>query len=118
MIRKIRIEEAIGMPLAHSVTKVVPGKLKKPAFERGHVIEKEDVPEFLRIGKEHIYVLKLVKGEIHEEEAALSFIITSSGSPSRHRGIGPGRRGTSLRAYGDSPPRRRDRPPSSPSFAG
>ncbi|MBF8303794.1 MAG: molybdopterin-binding protein, partial [Dehalococcoidia bacterium] len=38
MIKKIEVEKAIGMRLAHDVTKIVPGKFKGPLFKRGHVI--------------------------------------------------------------------------------
>jgi molybdenum cofactor synthesis domain-containing protein len=71
MLQKVRLEEAIGLILAHDVTKVVPGKFKGPVFRRGHVIREEDFPELLSIGKEHIYVMKLEEGEVHEEEAAI-----------------------------------------------
>ena len=71
MIRKIRVEEAIGMALAHDLTKVVPGGFKGPAFKRGHIITKDDIPELLSIGKEHVFVLNLTEGQIHEEEAAI-----------------------------------------------
>jgi molybdopterin biosynthesis enzyme len=71
MISKVRVEDAIGMPLAHDLTKVVPGGFKGPAFKRGHIITKDDIPELLSIGKEHVFVLELTEGQVHEEEAAL-----------------------------------------------
>jgi hypothetical protein len=71
MIRQVKVEEAIGMALAHDLTKVVPGGFKGPAFKRGHIITKGDIPELLNIGKEHIFVLDLAEGQVHEEEAAL-----------------------------------------------
>ena len=71
MISRVRVEEAIGMTLAHDITKVVPGSFKGPAFRRGHTIKEEDVAEFLRIGKEHVFIMELDEGQIHEEEAAL-----------------------------------------------
>jgi molybdenum cofactor synthesis domain-containing protein len=71
MLRKVKLNEAIGMVLGHDVTKVVPGKFKGPVFRRGHIIQKEDLPELLSIGKEHIYVIDLEEGEVHEEEAAI-----------------------------------------------
>lgn len=70
MLRKVKVAEAIGLVLSHDITKVIPGKFKGPAFRRGHVIQKEDIPELLSIGKEHIYVMELNEGEVHEEEAA------------------------------------------------
>jgi molybdenum cofactor synthesis domain-containing protein len=71
MLRKVKLDEAVGMVLGHDVTKVVPGKFKGPVFRRGHIIQKEDLPELLSIGKEHIYVIDLEEGEVHEEEAAI-----------------------------------------------
>jgi hypothetical protein len=71
MIKKVRVEEAVGMALAHDLTKVIPGGFKGPAFRRGHIISKEDIPALLDIGKEHVFVLTLIGGQIHEEEAAI-----------------------------------------------
>ncbi|MGQ9647518.1 MAG: molybdopterin-binding protein [Thermodesulfobacteriota bacterium] len=70
-MKKIRIEDAVGLMLGHDVTQIIPGKYKGPRFKRGHRIRKEDIPEFLKIGKEHIYVMDLKSGIIHEDEAAL-----------------------------------------------
>jgi len=70
MLKKVKLDEAIGMVLGHDVTKVVPGEFKGPAFRRGHIIRQEDVPELLNIGKEHVYIIEEEEGEVHEEEAA------------------------------------------------
>jgi len=65
------IEDAIGMVLGHDVTQIIPGEYKGPRFKRGHKIRKEDIPEFLKIGKEHVFVMELKPGIIHEDDAAL-----------------------------------------------
>jgi molybdenum cofactor synthesis domain-containing protein len=70
-MKKIRIEDAVGMVLGHDVTQIIPGKYKGPRFKRGHKIKKENIPEFLKIGKEHIYVMDLKPGIIHEDDAAI-----------------------------------------------
>lgn len=70
MISRVKVEEAVGMTLAHDVTKVVRGGFKGPAFRRGHTIKQEDIPEFLNIGKEHVFIMDLDDGQVHEEEAA------------------------------------------------
>jgi molybdenum cofactor synthesis domain-containing protein len=70
-VRKIKIEDAVGMVLSHDVTQIIPGEYKGPRFKRGHRIRKEDIPEFLKIGKEHIYVMDLKPGILHEDDAAL-----------------------------------------------
>src|SRR4030043_269870 len=69
-MKKINIEDAVGMVLGHDVTQIIPGEYKGPRFKRGHLIREEDIPEFLKIGKEHIYVMDLKPGIIHEDDAA------------------------------------------------
>jgi molybdenum cofactor synthesis domain-containing protein len=71
MKREVRVEQAVGMMLAHDLTRIVPGEFKGRAFKKGHVIREEDIPALLDIGKEHIYVLELEEGELHENDAAL-----------------------------------------------
>jgi len=70
MLTKVHSEEAVGMVLAHDITRVVPGVFKGAAFRRGHVISEADIPELLKLGKEHVYVMNLENGEIHEDDAA------------------------------------------------
>jgi molybdenum cofactor synthesis domain-containing protein len=70
MLKIIPVQEAVGLPLAHDITEIVPGKHKGPAFRRGHVIRPEDVSKLLDVGKAHIYVMELEKDELHEEDAA------------------------------------------------
>ena len=79
MISKIRVEDAIGMTLAHDITKIAPG-FKGPAFKRGHLIKQEDIPELLNIGKEHVYVLSLNADEVHEDQAAIRMAGAVAGS--------------------------------------
>lgn len=70
MLRVIPVEEAVGLPLAHDITEIVPGKHKGPAFRRGHIVRKEDISKLLDVGKRHLYVMELEKDELHEEDAA------------------------------------------------
>ena len=69
-MKTVPVQEAVGMVLCHDMTRIVPGESKGPAFRKGHVIAQEDIPTLLEIGKEHVYVLNLEKGRIHENEAA------------------------------------------------
>lgn len=80
MLKKVKLDEAIGMALGHDITKIVPGKFKGPGFSRGHVIRKEDIPELLSMGKEHVYIMELEEEEVHEEEAALRIAKAICGS--------------------------------------
>jgi len=68
-IRKVRVEDAVGMVLGHDMTKIVPGEYKGPAFKKGHVIREEDIPHLRNIGKAHIYLIELTAGQVHENEA-------------------------------------------------
>lgn len=70
MLKVVPVEEAVGMPLAHDITEIIPGKRKGPAFRRGHVVRPEDVPKLLDVGKAHLYIMELEEGELHEEDAA------------------------------------------------
>jgi molybdenum cofactor synthesis domain-containing protein len=80
-MRTLRVEEAVGMVLAHDLTKIVPGEFKGAAFRKGHVIKQADVEQLKSMGKNHINMLELVDGTIHENEAALriSSAISSHG---------------------------------------
>jgi molybdenum cofactor synthesis domain-containing protein len=68
---KIKAENAVGTILAHDITRIIPGKFKGVGFKKGHILKKEDIPELLKIGKEHIYVLNLSEDQLHEDDAAL-----------------------------------------------
>lgn len=78
-MQEIRVEEAIGTTLMHDITRIVPGKFKGRAFAKGHVIKEEDIPELLKLGKEHVYVGELHSGRVHEHDAALRIAAVVSG---------------------------------------
>lgn len=69
-MKKIPVEQAVGMTLCHDITKMVDG-FKGAAFRRGHVIREEDIEELLNIGKKTVFVWEEDAGEIHEEDCAL-----------------------------------------------
>lgn len=69
-MKTVKLEEAIGLKLAHDVTEIRPGEFKGPAFRQGHVVCEEDLCRLQRLGKNHLYVLELQEDEIHENEAA------------------------------------------------
>lgn len=70
MLKVIPVEEAVGLPLAHDITEIVPGKHKGPAFRRGHIVRQEDISKLLDVGKRNLYVMELERDELHEEDAA------------------------------------------------
>lgn len=69
-MKVVPVQEAVGMVLCHDLTRIVPEEFKGPAFRKGHVVRSEDIPLLLNMGKEHLYVLSLSEGQIHENEAA------------------------------------------------
>ncbi len=69
-MKKINVEEAVGMELCHDVTAIRDG-FKGAEFKRGHLITKEDIPKLLNLGKKQIFVWEENAGEIHEEECAI-----------------------------------------------
>jgi molybdenum cofactor synthesis domain-containing protein len=79
MLKVIPVEEAVGLPLAHDITEIIPGKHKGPVFRRGHIIRPEDVSKLLDVGKAHIYVMELEKDELHEEDAAVRLAKAAAG---------------------------------------
>lgn len=80
MLRVIPVEAAVGLPLAHDITEIIPGKHKGPAFRRGHIIRQEDVSKLLDVGKANIYVMELEKDELHEEDAARRLAKAAAGT--------------------------------------
>ena len=69
-MKKIRVEDAVGMALCHDITAMRDG-FKGAAYKRGHVITQEDIPALLDLGKRTVFVWEENAGEIHEEDAAL-----------------------------------------------
>lgn len=70
MHKTVKVADAVGMVLAHDMTEIRPGEFKGRAFKKGHVVREEDVARLKRMGKEHIYVLDIQPGYLHEDEAA------------------------------------------------
>lgn len=73
-MRKVRTEEAVGMVLAHDITRIVPGQFKGPAFRKGHIVTSEDISKLLDLGKENLYVWEAKDGWLHEDEAASAIV--------------------------------------------
>lgn len=69
-MKTVRVEDAVGMVLAHDLTKIVPGEYKGAAFKKGHIVRAEDVEPLKKMGKYHINIFELDENTLHEEEAA------------------------------------------------
>ena len=68
-MKKIRVEQAIGMELCHDITEMRDG-FKGAVFQRGHIIREEDIPKMLDVGKRTVFVWEENAGEIHEDDCA------------------------------------------------
>jgi len=71
MYKTVKLEEAVGLILAHDVTEIRKNEFKGRAFKKGHKIATSDICHLQRLGKRHIYVLDLPDDYMHEDDAAL-----------------------------------------------
>ncbi len=69
-MKTVPVHQALGMVLCHDVTQIIPGQFKGPAFKRGHIVQRDDIPRLLNMGKENLYVWEMHDGVLHEDEAA------------------------------------------------
>ena len=69
-MKLIRTVDAAGQVLCHDITQIIPGEFKGARFKKGHIIQPEDIPVLLSIGKENLYVWEKKPGILHEDEAA------------------------------------------------
>lgn len=69
-MKLIPTQDAVGHMLCHDMTQIIPGQYKGARFRKGHVVQPEDVPVLLSMGKEHLYVWELTPGVVHENDAA------------------------------------------------
>lgn len=78
-MKTVPVQEAVGMVLCHDLTQIIPGGFKGPAFKKGHILEPDDIPRLLSMGKEHIYAWDVQNGLLHENEAAVRIARAASG---------------------------------------
>jgi molybdenum cofactor synthesis domain-containing protein len=78
-LKEVPVREAVGMMLPHDMTQILPGEFKGRLFKKGHVITEADIEPLLSIGKEHIYVLEMPEGYIHEDDAGTRIARAVSG---------------------------------------
>lgn len=68
-MKKIKVQDAVGLELCHDITEMN-DNFKGVAFQRGHIVREEDIEHMLRIGKQHIFIWEENAGEIHEDDCA------------------------------------------------
>lgn len=71
-IKVIPVAEAVGRPLAHDLTQIdAPNHKKSARFKKGQIITEADLPVLRDMGKEHLSIIELTPGFVHEDDAAL-----------------------------------------------
>lgn len=79
-MKRIPVQAAVGSVLCHDITRILPGRVQEVAFKKGHVVREEDIPELLRLGKDHVYAWEPEPGKVHEDEAAVRIARAAAGS--------------------------------------
>lgn len=69
-MKLIKTEDAVGSVLCHDLTQIIKGVTKDAVFRKGHIVQPEDIPVLLSIGKEHLYVWEADESMLHENDAA------------------------------------------------
>ncbi len=70
-MKLISVREAEGTVLGHDITEIVPESFEGRALKRGHVVERDDIPRLLNLGKEHLYVWEMGSRSLHGDDAAI-----------------------------------------------
>lgn len=78
MVKSVRVEDAVGKPLAHDVIQYGL-KLKAVQFKRGHMVRQQDVEKLKNSGDYFVYVEEGEFQGVHEDEAALRMAKASMG---------------------------------------
>lgn len=73
-LEKIEVDKAVGKTIPHDMTQIIPQKSKGARFKKGYIIKKEDIKILKDMGKEHIYVIDMAEGYLHEDEAAARMV--------------------------------------------
>ena len=66
----IKTTDAVGHVLCHDITRIVKDVVKDTAFRKGHIVQEEDIPVLLSLGKDRLYVWEKDENTLHENEAA------------------------------------------------
>lgn len=83
-MKVLATEECVGMVLCQDITQIIPGEFKGVLFKKGHIVRAEDVPELLKVGKEHLYVWEYDETKIHENDAAMQLAEITGGTNTRY----------------------------------
>jgi molybdenum cofactor synthesis domain-containing protein len=78
--KKVKVEDAVGLTLAHDITEIRPDEFKGVRFSKGHTVKDTDICHLMRLGKNHLYILDLDETKVHEDEAVAELAQALAGS--------------------------------------
>ncbi len=79
-MRKVSLEDAVGLRLGHDITEINTSKqLKHRAFKKGYIITIVDIDRLKDLGKHSIFVWNDNSEEIHEDDAAKTVVPLAAG---------------------------------------
>ncbi|MGL4382942.1 MAG: molybdopterin-binding protein [Bacilli bacterium] len=92
-MKKVRVEDAIGLPLLHDITGTNDHhySVKKTIFKKGHIIQAEDIQYLKQSGKNNIYISSKNEDYIHEDECAQLFTTKLDSNSFYYDGISEGK---------------------------
>ena len=65
------IGDSTVIPVSYThLTQIIKGVTKDAVFRKGHVVNREDIPVLLSVGKDQLYVWEKEEGMLHENDAA------------------------------------------------
>lgn len=69
-MRLVHTQDAVGQMLCHDLTQIIRGVSKEARFRKGHIVQPEDIPVLLSMGKDNLYIWEQDETMLHENEAA------------------------------------------------
>lgn len=69
-MKLMKTEDAVGQVLCHDITQIIKGVTKDAVFRKGHIIQPEDIPVLLSVGKDNVYIWENDETMLHENDAA------------------------------------------------
>jgi formylmethanofuran dehydrogenase subunit E len=86
----VALNQVLGLPLLHDLTRVEPGRSKGPVFLRGQIVEAGDICRLQRMGRRHLYIEQSpppASDWVHEDDAARAFAEAMAGGGVTHSGV-------------------------------
>jgi hypothetical protein len=50
-LQTVEVQNSVGKMICHDITKVTRGEFKDAIFRKGHIVQPDDIPVLLKIGK-------------------------------------------------------------------